>query len=50
MSHDDAGVYRCPDPVCSVCWLYGGRTPEWEARVRAAYRSAAPFDGVGGHV
>lgn len=43
MSHDDAGVYRCGDPACSVCWLYGWQTAEWATRVREEWEAAAPF-------
>lgn len=40
MSRHDEGVYTCADPACPVCWLYAPRSPEWEARVRAAYGAA----------
>lgn len=36
----DEGVYLCGKPDCSVCWLYGERTPAWEARARAEFGAA----------
>jgi hypothetical protein len=47
VSGHDEGVYLCGRPDCEVCWLYGPRTPEWEARVRATL-AVVPFLAPGG--